>query len=104
MLDSKNTDVLIDIARDHDTPAATRVSACTLIYRLSAIPAKEVIAILQETIDDSRTKSGVKVKAMDLIDKINNTTGHEPELRSEDEELVKTKLMEKYLVCPQSQT
>lgn len=104
MLDSKNTDVLIDIARNHDTPAATRVSACTLIYRLSAIPAKEVIAILQETIDDSRTKSGVKVKAMDLIDKINNTTGHEPELRSEDEELVKTKLMEKYLVCPQSQT
>lgn len=104
MLDSKNTDVLIDIARNHDTPSATRVSACTLIYRLSAIPAKEVIAILQETIDDSRTKSGVKVKAMDLIDKINNTTGHEPELRSEDEELVKTKLMEKYLVCPQSQT
>lgn len=104
MLDSKNTDVLIDIARDPDTPAATRVSACTLIYRLSAIPAKEVIAILQETIDGPRTKSGVKVKAMDLIDKINNTTGHEPELRSEDEELVKTKLMEKYLVCPQSQT
>jgi uncharacterized protein (UPF0147 family) len=104
MLDSKNTDVLIDIARDNDTPAATRVSACTLIYRLSAIPAKEVIAILQETIDDSRTKSGVKVKAMDLIDKINTNTGHEPELRSEDETLVKTKLMEKYLVCPQSQT
>lgn len=104
MLDSKNTDVLVDIARNSDTPAATRVSACTLIYRLSAIPAKEVIAILQETIDDSRTKSGVKVKAMDLIDKINTNTGHEPELRSEDEALVKTKLMEKYLVCPQSQT
>ena len=37
---------------------------------------------------------------MALMDKINNSTGLEPELRSEDEELVKTKLMEKYLVCP----
>lgn len=100
MLDNKNTDLLIKIAQNPDTPPATRVSACTLIYRLSAMPAKEVIAILQETIDDSRTKSGVQVKAMDLIDKINNTTGQEPELRSEDEEIVKTKLMEKYLVCP----
>ena len=102
MLDGKNTDLLIDIARHRDTPAATRVSACTLLYRLSSLPAKEIIAILQETIDDSRTKSGVKVKAMDLIDKINNTTGLEPELRSEDEKLVTTNLMEKYLVCPNS--
>lgn len=100
MLDNKNTELLIKIAQNPDTPPASRVSACTLIYRLSAMPAKEVIAILQETIDDSRTKSGVQVKAMDLIDKINNTTGQEPELRSEDEELVKTKLMEKFLVCP----
>lgn len=100
MLDNKNTELLIKIAQNPDTPPATRVSACTLIYRLSAMPAKEVIAILQETIDDSRTKSGVQVKAMDLIDKINNTTGQEPELCSEDEELVKTKLMEKFLVCP----
>lgn len=100
MLDSKNTALLVDIARNLDTPPASRVSACTLIYKLSAIPAKEIIEILQETIDDSRTKSGVQVKAMELIDKINNSTGHEPELRSEDEELVKINLMEKYLVCP----
>ena len=100
MLDSKNTELLIEIARNPDTPSATRVSACTLIYRLSAIPAKEILDILQETICDSRTKSGIQVKAMDLMDKINNSTGIEPELNSEDEELVKTKLMEKYLVCP----
>lgn len=100
MLDSKNTELLVKIARNIDTPPASRVSACSLIYRLSAIPAKEIIEILQETIDDNRTKSGVQVKAMDLIDKINNSTGHEPELRSEDEEIVKTNLMEKYLVCP----
>lgn len=104
MLDSKNTELLVRIARTPDTPPASRVSACSLIYRLSAIPAKEIIEILQETIDDDRTKSGVQVKAMDLIDKINNNTGHEPELRSEDEEIVKTKLMEKFLVCPNSTT
>lgn len=102
MLDGKNTDLLIGIARNRDTPAATRVSACTLLYRLSSLPAKEIISILQETIDDYRTKAGVQVKAMDLIDKINNTTGLEPELRSEDENIVTTNLMEKYLVCPNS--
>ncbi len=100
MLDSKNTEKLKDIAIDGDTPPATRVSACTLLYRLSALPAKDILNILQEVIDDHRTKAGVQVKAMDLIDKINNTTGHEPELKSEDAESVKTQLMEKYLVCP----
>lgn len=100
MLDGKNTELLVEIAKNQDTPSAVRVSACTLIYQLSALPAKEILEILQETIDDSRTKSGVQVKAMALMDKINNSTGLEPELRSEDEELVKTKLMEKYLVCP----
>ena len=100
MLDSKNTATLIDIARNSDSPAPTRVEACKLLYDISAIPAKEVINILQETIDDSRTKSGVQVKAMALINKINNTSGTEPELRSEDIEDVKTSLMEKFLVCP----
>jgi hypothetical protein len=37
---------------------------------------------------------------MDLLDKISNSTGKEPELRSEDVDGVKTQLMEKYLVCP----
>ena len=40
------------------------------------------------------------VKAMDLLDKISNSTGKEPELRSEDVDGVKTNLREKYLVCP----
>lgn len=100
MLDSKNTARLIDIARNSDSPPATRVEACKLLYEISAIPAKEVIDVLQETIDDSRTKSGVQVKAMALINKINNTSGTEPELRSEDIEDVKTSLMEKFVVCP----
>jgi hypothetical protein len=42
----------------------------------------------------------VQVKAMALINKINNTSGTEPELRSEDIEDVKTSLMEKFVVCP----
>ena len=100
MLDSKNTATLIDIARNSDSPAATRVEACKLLYEISAIPAKEVIDILQETIDDSRTKSGVQVKAMAHINKINNTSGTGPELCSEDIEDVKTSLMEKFVVCP----
>lgn len=100
MLDSKNTDTLIEIARDKDSGAATRVNACTLINQLSALPTKEILEILQETIDDYRTKAGVKVKAMALIDKINSSTGMEPELRSEDVESVKTKLMEKFVICP----
>ena len=104
MLDSRNTKMLVKIACNPDSSGATRVNACTLINQLSALPAKEIIEILQETIDDYRTKDGVRVKAMALIDKINSSTGIEPELRSEDVDSVKTKLMEKYLVCPQSTT
>ena len=47
MLDSKNTEKLKDIATDSDTPPATRVSACTLLYRLSALPAKDILNIFQ---------------------------------------------------------
>lgn len=100
MLDNKNTSTLIDIARNQDTPAPARVDACKLLYEISAIPAKEVIDILQETVNDERTKSGVVVKALSLINKINNSSGTEPELRSEDIEDVKTKLLGQYLVCP----
>lgn len=104
MLDSKNTQILVEIARNPDAGGATRVNACTLLNQLSAISAKEILSILQETIDDYRTKDSVRVKAMALIDKINNSTGLEPELTSEDVTDIKTKLMEQYLVCPQSTT
>lgn len=100
MLDGKNSELLIRIAQDRDTTAPTRVYACSLLHRLSAVPVKEILQYLQETIDDPRTSTGIQVKAMDLVDKINSSTGQEPELNSEDEELVRTKLMEKYLVCP----
>lgn len=102
MLDVKNTDLLIEIVKNPDTPGASRVQGCSLLHRLSALPSKEILAVLQETIDDARSTANVQVKAMDLIDKISNTDGQEPELRSEDEELVKTKLRERYLVCPQT--
>lgn len=104
MLDKKNTELLIETAQCDETPSATRVSACSLLYRLSAIPAKDIVNILQRTIDNPRTKSGIQVRAMDLIDKINNAAGVEPELRSEDVDNVKEKLREKYLVCPTNVT
>lgn len=100
MLDKENIELLNGIAEDRDTPAASRVSACALMYRLSAIPAKGILSILNDVINDYRTKSGIKVKALDLIDKINSTAGQEPELNSEDVDSVKTQLMEQFLVCP----
>ena len=75
MLDGKNTELLVEIAKNQDTPSAVRVSACTLIYQLSALPAKEILEILQETIDDSRTKSGVQVKAMALMTRLTTALG-----------------------------
>lgn len=100
MLDVRNTTTLVDLIRNSDTPGNARVQGCSLAYKLSALPAKDIISILQETIDDSRSTAAVQVKAMDLIDKISNSTGQEPELRSEDEDIVMTQLKEKYLVCP----
>lgn len=100
MLDKSNTASLIEIAKDKDTTGASRVSACALLYRVSALPANDILAILQQVIDNPKSKSGIIIKAMDLIDKINNTTGREPEINSEDIEHVKTKLEHRYLICP----
>ena len=100
MLDSKNQKLLQELARNPDTPAASRVSAVSLAYKLACLSAKECIGILQNTIDDSRTKSGVQVKALELIDKINDATGQEPELDSEGVETAKQNLLEKFLKCP----
>ena len=102
MLNQQNIDILITIAENADSSPISRISACSLLYKLSAMSAKHIIEILQETVDDAHSKSSAKIKAMELMDKINESTGQEPELRSEDEELVKTQLMEKYLVCPRS--
>lgn len=103
MLDRTNTQTLQRIARNSDTPPNARVSACALVYRLSALSAKELEGILQCIIDDNRTKEGVKVKALDLLDKVSNSSNKEPELLSEDVDSVKTELMEEYLVCPNGQ-
>lgn len=99
MLDERNESLLIDIARNQDTPPSNRVSAVALCYKTGALAAKECIEILQETIGDSRTKCGVQVKALELLDKIDDTTGQEPELDSECIDDTKKKLMEKFLKC-----
>lgn len=100
MLDGNNEELLREIARNHDTPPVSRVQAVSLAYKLGSLAAKECVAILQETIDDSRTKCGVQVKALELIDKINDATGQEPELDSEGVETAKQNLLEKFLKCP----
>lgn len=100
MLNGKNEQLLQEIARNPDTPPVTRVSAVSLAYKLAALTAKECIEILQDTIDNSRTKCGVQVKALELIGKINDATGQEPELDSEGVETAKQNLLEKFLQCP----
>ena len=100
MLDGRNEDLLRGIARNPNTPPVSRVNAVNLAYKLACLPAKECIAILQAVIDDSRTKCGVQVKALELIDKINDATGQEPELDSEGVKTAKQNLMEKFLKCP----
>ena len=100
MLDGKNEELLKQLARNPDTPAVSRVSAVSLAYKLGSLVAKECITILQAVLDDSRTKSGVQVKALELIDKINDATGQEPELDSDGVETAKQNLLEKFLKCP----
>lgn len=100
MLDRKNAQLLIDIAINPDTPPATRVSACDLLYKTNEMCGKDITKILQQVVDDARTKSGIQVKALALMDKVSNDTGREPELSTEDEQLVRTQLLESFVKCP----
>ena len=102
MLDRSNAKLLIDIAMNRDTPPATRVSACDLLFKTNEMCATDIQKILQEVVDDYHTKCGVQVKALALMDKVSNTTGREPELTPEDEELVRTSLLESFVICPNS--
>lgn len=97
MLDQKNSDLLVEIARNRDTAPTTRISACSLIYRASLLPASEVLGILQETIDDYRCKDGPKVKALDLMDKIDSSRSNETTLTSEQQSAIKEQLLAEYL-------
>lgn len=100
MLDKTNATLLIDIARNEDTPAATRVQACALLHRTNELCANDIVKLLQEVVDEPRTKKGIQVKALDLLDKISQETTREPELSGEDEALVRTSLLERFVKCP----
>lgn len=102
MLDRNNATLLISIAKNGDTPPNARVSACDLLYKTNELCATDITKILQDVIDDYRTKSGVKVKALALLDKVSNDTGGEPDLTREDEELVRAQLLESFVKCPNS--
>ena len=100
MLDAKNSKLLVEIALCKETAPSTRISACSLIHRCSLLPASEVLSILEDTIGDYRCKDGVKVKALELMDKIDSSKSNEKSIESTDIEAVEKQLMEQYLDVP----
>ena len=100
MLDKKNSKLLVEIAQCKETVPSTRVSACSLIYKCSLLPASEVLTILEDTIGDYRCKDGVKVKALELMDKIDSSKSNEKSIESTDVAAVEKQLMEQYLDVP----
>ena len=89
--------MLVEIALNPDTNPSTRVSACDLIYKTSLLPASEIIRILQETIDDYRCKDGNKVKALALMDKVDDSRSNEKDIEPDDREAVEQQLLSEYL-------
>lgn len=100
MLDAKNAKLLVEIALNSETVPSTRISACSLIYKCSLLPASEVLTILEDTIGDYRCKDGNKVKALELMDKIDNSQSNEKSIESTDIAAVEKQLMEQYLDVP----
>lgn len=100
MLDKKNSKLLVEIAQCKETVPSTRVSACSLIYKCSLLPASEVLTILEDTIGDYRCRDGVKVKALELMDKIDSSKSNEKSIESTDVAAVEKQLMEQYLDVP----
>ena len=100
MLDAKNAKLLVEIALNSETVPSTRISACSLIYKCSLLPASKVLSILEDTIGDYRCKDGNKVKALELMDKIDNSQSNEKSIESTDVAAVEKQLMEQYLDVP----
>ena len=100
MLDAKNAKLLVEIARCSETTPSTRISACSLIYKCSLLPASDVLKILEDTIGDYRCKDGCKVKALELMDKIDSSKSNEKSIESTDVAAVEKQLMEQYLDVP----
>lgn len=100
MLDAKNAKLLVEIALNSETVPSTRISACSLIYKCSLLPASDVLSILEDTIGDYRCKDGNKVKALELMDKIDSSQSNEKSIESTDVAAVEKQLMEQYLDVP----
>ena len=100
MLDAKNAKLLVEIALNSETVPSTRISACSLIYKCSLLPTSDVLSILEDTIGDYRCKDGNKVKALELMDKIDNSQSNEKSIESTDVAAVEKQLMEQYLDVP----
>lgn len=100
MLDAKNAKLLVEIALNSETVPSTRISACSLIYKCSLLPASDVLKLLEDTIGDYRCKDGNKVKALELMDKIDSSKSNEKSIESTDVAAVEKQLMEQYLDVP----
>lgn len=97
MLDQKNAENLVEIARHPESNPSTRISACALIYKCSLLPANEVLSILQATVDDFRCKDGNRIKAYELMDKIDSSRSNETSLTPEQRKAVEQQLLSEYL-------
>ena len=93
MLDAKNAKLLVEIAQCKETTPSTRISACALIHKCSLLPASEVLTILEETIGDYRCKDGNKVRALDLMDKIDSSKSNDKSIEPTDIAAVEKQLM-----------
>ena len=97
MLKAENSKLLVEIALNSDSKPSTRISACDLIYKISLLPASEIIRILQETIDDYRCTDSYKVKALALMDKVDDSRSNENDITPDDREAVEQQLLSEYL-------
>lgn len=97
MIKEQNKTLLVEIARNPDSSPNNRVDACKLIHKCGLLPASEVLSILQETVDDSRSKDNVVIKAISLMNEIDNSAKEHEELSPEQKEIVEETLLKEYL-------
>lgn len=104
MLREANKARLVEIARNPDSAPANRVDACKLITKCGLLPASEVLSILQCVIDDYRSKDNVIIKAMAMMDIIEDSAEDKQELSEEQTQIVENALLKEYLECPSEQS
>ena len=96
MLSQELQDLLRDIAFSPDAKPANRVLACGTLHKCSPVDDERIMQVLSDVATDSRTVDFIKVKALALLDRINDTCSTE-ELTAEEADSLRTRLTEEYL-------